>query len=278
MQTSWPIPSYLTVIEINGYPLTCAERGKNAPLVLVHGSIVDYRIWANVIEPFAAQYRVITPNLRHYYPEPWRGEAGNFSAEQHADDLAALSKALDLGKAHWLGWSRGGTVITEIAKRHPNVVRSLIMEDGGIDMPVPETEQTREAATFTRNAQGTLRDNIRKGDLKHAAQVFSDTLNGDGWWAARPDAVREMILQNIYTALGDARRPVTSHDEVRRFDFPVLLMTGERSPQRYMFYYDEMRKCRNFPEPVVVPNAAHAVHLDNPERFIAVVLDFLSKH
>ena len=62
MPPSWPIPSDLTVLEINGYPLTYAEHGSGVPLVLVHGSILDYRAWANVIAPFAARHRVITPN------------------------------------------------------------------------------------------------------------------------------------------------------------------------------------------------------------------------
>ena len=48
------------------------------------------------------------------------------------------------------------------------------------------------------------------------------------------------IMQNFYTALGDARRPVTTHEELRRFDLHVLLLTRDRSWKRYSFHYDEM--------------------------------------
>jgi pimeloyl-ACP methyl ester carboxylesterase len=87
-----------------------------------------------------------------------------------------------------------------------------------------------------------------------------------------------MILQNIYTALGDTSRPVTTREEVSRLDAPVLLVTGERSPKHYKFYYDEMRKCRDLPETVAIPNAGHAIHADNPDRFLSIVLDFLAVH
>lgn len=278
MEAPWPIPSDLNVMNVNGYPLTYLERGSGVPLILVHGATCDYRVWNTVLEPLAARCRVIAPSLRHYYPEPWKGEGGSFSAEQHADDLAELVKALRLGKSHWLGWSRGGLVMVEVQKRHPEIVRTLMFEDGSISMPVVETEETREAVSSSRRLRETLQDNIRRGDLVQAAEEFVDTLNGKGYWSRMPGSMREMVLQNIYTALADIARPVTSREQVSRFDPPILLLTGDRSPKRYDFFYDEMRKCRSFPQTVVIPNASHAIHLDNPDRFLSVVLNFLKVH
>ena len=62
------------------------------------------------------------------------------------------------------------------------------------------------------------------------------------------------------------------------FDRPVLVLTGERSPKLYGFYYDEMRKCRDVSATVVIPNATHAIHLDNPKYFLSVVVEFLANH
>jgi esterase len=157
-------------------------------------------------------------------------------------------------------------------------VRTLIFEDGAIEMPVKETEETRETVSFSRLVREALQNNIRAGDLVHAAEVFIDTLNGKKYWSRMPDAAREIVLQNIYTALGDIARPVTTREQVSRFDAPVLFLTGERSPKRYAFFYDEMRKCRSFPPTIVIANASHAIHIDNPERFVSVVLDFLKVH
>ena len=278
MEAPWPIPSDLRVVSVNDYPLTYAELGLGPPVILLHGTLSDCRAWRPITAQLSERYRVIAPNLRHYYPEPWRGEGGNFSAEQHADDLVALVKMLNLGKVHWVGWSRGGAVMVEVAKRHPSVVRSLILEDAGIEMPIVESIESREAAAFTRTVMQTLQDNIKSGDLIHAAEAFCDTVNAKGYWSGLPKPVREMILANIYTALADVRRPLTTCEEVRHLDMPALLVTGERSPKRYAFFYDEMRKCRHFPPTVVIPNAGHVMHAHNPQGFLSVVLDFLARN
>jgi pimeloyl-ACP methyl ester carboxylesterase len=83
---------------------------------------------------------------------------------------------------------------------------------------------------------------------------------------------------NIYSALGDKGRPISTCADVKKFDFPVLLMTGDKSPKKFEFFYNEMRKCREFPRKVVIPNAGHGMQTRNPEVFNKVMLEFLSKH
>src|SRR5208282_4139395 len=124
MIATWPIPSDAKCLQVNGYAIAYRDAGKGVPLVLVHGSLTDYRVWQSNIEVFSAKHRVIAPSLRHYYPEPWDGTGGSFSVQQHAEDLAIFAKTLNLGKVHLLGWSRGGSVVVEVAKHHPETVRT----------------------------------------------------------------------------------------------------------------------------------------------------------
>ena len=278
MNATWSIPSDAKCVQVNGYPIAYREAGKGVPLVLVHGSLTDYRVWQSNIDAFSAKHRVLAPSLRHFYPERWDGTGGSFSAQQRAEDLTIFAKTLNLGKVHLLGWSRGGLVVVEVAKRHPEIVRTLILEDGGIEMPVDETPESAEAAAFATTLVKTLQSNIRLGDLPRAASAFVDALNWPGYWSQLTDARRNVILDNIYTALADINRPVTTCDEVKKFDFPLLLLTGEKSPNKYEFFYNEMRKCRELPRTIVIPNAGHSMHRDNPDAFNSAVLDFLKRH
>src|SRR5919205_280561 len=135
---NWLLPEGIKTVEVNGYPMAYQEAGSGTPLVLVHGAMNDYRAWYLQVPEFAKKYHVIAVSLRHYYPEKWNGQGGDFSITQHANDVAALIKALNLGKVHLLGHSRGGAVAVNVAKRHPEVIRTLILEDAsGLETLLP---------------------------------------------------------------------------------------------------------------------------------------------
>jgi esterase len=278
IKPSWPIPSELKWEAVSGYPMAYRDAGNGTPIVLVHGSTNDYRAWNAQFNFFSETHRVIAVSLRHFYPERWDGVGTDFSIEQHAQDVAALIKKLNLGKVHLVGHSRGGAVVAEVAKSHPEVIRTLVLPDASIEMPMPETAEAKEAAGFTQKLIGTLQTSLKTGDPVKAAEVFVDMVNAPGTWPKLPEPVREMILANIYTALGDKGRPLTSCDDLKKFDFPVLLMTGDKSPKKFELVYSEMRKCKDdLPASIVIPNAGHAMQRHNPEAFNKATLAFVSE-
>lgn len=221
---------------------------------------------------------MIAVHLRHHFPESWNGVGSDFSVEQHASDVAGLIKKLELGKVHVVGHSRGGAVAVEVAKANPEVVRTLVLADASIEMPVPETPEAIAAASFNKKVNGTLQDNLKFMEPAKAAEIFIDSLSSNpGAWSRLPEAGRKMILDNIYTVLGEKERPITTCDHVKKFDVPILLLTGETSAKKFEFFYNEMRKCKSFPETVVVPKVGHAMQL-NADFFNKVVLDFVAKN
>ena len=50
--------------DIGGYRLAYEARGDGDPLLLVHGSLVDYRAWAAQMAEFGARYRTFAVSLR----------------------------------------------------------------------------------------------------------------------------------------------------------------------------------------------------------------------
>lgn len=275
----WPLPDGVKTIEVNGYDMAFRDMGSGPALVLVHGTFVDYRYWTPQMQDFAAKHRVIAVSLRHYFPEKWNGIGDDFSIPQHADDLAALIRKLNLGKVHLVGHSRGGAVVLDVAKRHPDVVRTLILADpGGADALLPETPESQRLAQEADVRRSDMRAAVAAGDPEGAARILVDAVNGSGAWAQMSDDRKQRVLDNVSTGTAVDDRPPMSCDDVKKFDFPTLYVGGERSPKRYGAVMAAMRACKDAREPIIIPNAAHSMNIANPAAFNAAVLAFVSEH
>lgn len=277
----WAIPEGVKTAWVNGYPMAYQDTGTGIPLVLVHGSLNDYRIWYAQLPEFVKKYRVINISLRRYFPEKWDGKGGGFLITDHAEDVATLIKTLNLGKVHLLGHSRGGAVVVNVARLHPEVIRTLVLEDAsGLETLLPETPETQRTRGQTSGISADLRRNLASSGPEKAAQEFVDALGGPGTWMKRTPQQRQMVLDNMGTASGDTgERPAIACSDIAKFNFPVLLVNGERSPKRYGEMFSAMRACNpSLSAPLIIPNAAHAMNRENPSAFNSVVLDFLGRH
>ena len=274
----WSIPIEARWIDVNGYPMAYQDCGSGPALVIVHGSFCDYRIWPDQLEPFSKQHRVLNVSLRHYFPELWDGAGNDFSFAQHADDVGIFIKKMAVGPVHLLGVSRGGAVVVEVAKKYPDVVRTLILADASVKLELPETEENLKAAAFRLNLFADLRKDVADGDVEGGTARFMNRLIGPGSWEGLPAGRQKEFLQNIWTAIVDDPLPLTTDEDLRNFDFPVLMINGEKSPPMYGVLSSEMQKRGNFQPPVVIPRAGHAMTAQNPKTFNEAVLKFTSEH
>ena len=275
----WALPEGIKSTEVNGYEMAYQEAGSGAPVVLVHGALTDYRIWVNVGPELAKRFRVITVSLRHYYPEKWDGEGNDFTYEQHAADVAALIKKLNLGKVHLVGHSRGGGVAVQVAKTAPEVIKTLVLADpSGFESMLPDTPETQRLLAISRERTETLRKNLASGNLELAGQMFADSLSAPGNWAKRTQERKQRLFDNLGTAAAMTPAPATTCEQVAKWDFPILILHGETSPPNFAAGSGAMRKCKSsVVEPIVIPNAAHSMFNDNPAVFNAAVIGFLSR-
>ena len=235
----WPIPSDVKWIEVNGYPMAYQDSGAGEPLVLIHGSLHDYRMWSNQLEAFSKKHRVLNVSLRHYFPELWDGAGNDFSCAQHAHDLGAFIQQLSIGPVHLLGHSRGGAVAIEVAKKYPSLIRTLILEDAAARLELAETDE--KTIAFRSELFADFRQDVAEGKFEDGMARFIDGMGGPGSWESMTAERQKRFLQNAWTALVEDPLPLTGDDELRKFNFPVLMLTGEKSPPMYGL----LPRCKN---------------------------------
>jgi pimeloyl-ACP methyl ester carboxylesterase len=111
--------------EVNGVSMYYEIHGTGQPLVLLHGAYMTIDAMGEVVPELARTRRVIAVELQGH------GRTADIdrplSYEQMADDIAALLRHLGIEKADVFGYSMGGGVALQVAIRHPEVMRKLVV-------------------------------------------------------------------------------------------------------------------------------------------------------
>src|SRR5918911_865529 len=117
--------SYGNYAEVNGLNMYYEIHGEGRPLVLLHGAYMTIDAMGEVVPELAGTRQVIAVELQGH------GRTADvdrpLSYERMADDTAALLRHLGIGEADVFGFSMGGGVALQIALRHPEVVRKLVV-------------------------------------------------------------------------------------------------------------------------------------------------------
>lgn len=111
---------------VNGLKLYYEIHGAGTPLVLIHGggSTIE-TTFGRVLQDLAKNHQVIAVEMQAH------GHTADIdrplSFQQDADDIAALLRQLNIGKAHIFGFSNGASTTLQFAIRHPEMTNKIIV-------------------------------------------------------------------------------------------------------------------------------------------------------
>lgn len=100
-------------------------HGTGSPLVLLHGAFGNIPLLGDGLTSLAATRRVIAVELQGHGRTPDADRP--LRPETSADDVAAVLRELGIGRADIMGYSLGGGVAMQVAFRHPEIVRKLVI-------------------------------------------------------------------------------------------------------------------------------------------------------
>jgi len=134
-------------VSVNGLELYYEIHGTGQPLVVLHGAYMTIETMGEIVPSLAETRQVIAAELQGH------GHTADIdrplSYEHMADDVYALLAEVGIDKADVFGFSLGGGVALQLAIRHPEVVRKLVVASVSYtsDGLYPEVRDTIETIT-----------------------------------------------------------------------------------------------------------------------------------
>ena len=273
--------SEIRPIEINKATLHYFECGEGEPIVFVHGTLGDLNVFRTQAQTFATRFRVISYSRRYHPPNapPQAQDVDALSVQ--AADLGALVKELKATPAHLVASSHGASVALALAVNHPELVRSLVLGEPPV-LPLLSRTAVGEATrqSLLRRVIEPARKAMESGNREEGLRLFA----GPGSFDNFPQSVRTELVEKQAPALRlhltemSALMPPFDCGDLAKLKLPTLLVTGERSPAMFLLITAELEGCLEGESQVMVPEAGHGMHSDNPTFYSQTVMAFLQRH
>ena len=135
------------MLEAAGAEFPIVTAGEGEPVLFVHGSFADYRVWDGLRDAVARDHRFVAYTQRWFGTTDWPEDADKaYSRDVHTADLIAILKARG-EPTNLVGWSYSGPMVLRAAIAVPELVRSLVIYEPTVPeilSGTPEGEAARE--------------------------------------------------------------------------------------------------------------------------------------
>jgi pimeloyl-ACP methyl ester carboxylesterase len=253
----------------DGVRLYYEETGSGRTVIFVHEFAGDMRSWEPQMRHFGRSYRCISYNARGYPPSDVPAEHTSYSQARAADDIKAVLDAAGADDAHVIGLSMGGFATLHFGFRHPKRARSLCVGGCGYGAEPEQSDRFKDEAEATAKI-------LLSGSMDAFAEAY-----GHGPTRVQfenKDPREHSALGSANTQLGVQRARPSLYklvDEMKKLKVPTLIITGDEDWPTLM---PGILMKRNISSAAlaVMPNAGHAINLEDPDVYNRIVSDFLA--
>jgi len=260
------------------------EHGSGDPLLLVMGLAADSQAWMFQLPELSKKYRTVVFDNRGVGRSS--KPLGPYTTAAMADDAVGLLDVLGIERAHVVGVSMGGMIAQEIALRHPERVRGLVLActygDPGDDIAQIRSGMVTRLGGSTA-ADGSLAiDAMSIDPMSMFQELMPRVFNPDYLQRELPTLIQIFsgAMQwgiSMEAILAQVQATVTHDCSTRLASIasPTMVLSGDSD--RLIPPSNSERLAKRIPNAklVFVKGGSHAFNFETPDVFNAHVLEFL---
>ena len=256
---SWTNIAGSLFVELSGDRLTTSQ-------VLLHGFSQTSRSWDRYIDFIDPQQSIIRVDA------PGHGGSSTVAA-----DLTTTAQMVveQCGFGDYIGYSMGARLALHIALLHPKNVRRLVLVSSS-----PGLQSPNERLTRVQSDEKLAREIAEIGVATFVEKWLSGPLFAG--LTSTPADIQDR-LRNSSDGLASSLRlcgtgaQQSLWDRLPELTMPVLLIVGERDQKFLQIGHEMKSRIGMSAELVVIENAGHSLHLEQPGHCQSVIASFLGR-
>jgi pimeloyl-ACP methyl ester carboxylesterase len=280
----------MRVTQLSDVRLAYRDEGSGPAVLLLHGCPFASFVWRRLIPQLVPMHRCIAPDLLGL-GDTETPPGADWSLSAQAETMIRLLDSLGIERAHVLGHDHGGAVAQVLAARHPTRLDRLILTDAEAYDNWPSAEERPFVRITQMPFLGDLvlwlwsRRVVLRATLVRAKAVydagalsgeFIDLLVRANLADRRRRAKTKRFIAEQFDP-GNNRITLDILDGLRRFDHPTLLIWAENDVHFGPEWAERLRREIPGAQRVeLLPSTGHLLMEERPEKFGALVRDFLA--
>jgi pimeloyl-ACP methyl ester carboxylesterase len=264
----------MALLELGDVDLYYEETGAGKEtIVFSHGFLWSCRMFDKQVEALKDKYRIIAFDHRG------QGKSSipkdGYDIDNVTNDAIKLIEKLNTEPVHFVGLSMGGFVGMRIAKRRPDLIKSLILIGTSASAEAKENISGYKRLGFI--ARWISLRLVAKPAMK---VMFGETFLSDKLRKDEYNYRKKQMLGNdrkgITRALSGVLYRDSFEDNLLTISCPVLILIGDEDVALPPEKSELMHSLINDSQLVVVPQAGHTSTVEQPERVNQEISSFLS--
>jgi len=253
------------------------RKGQGPALLLLHGIPSSSYLWRDVIDPLAATFDVLAPDLLGYGDSDKRLDA-DLSIAAQARYMVAFMESIGVHQAAVVGHDIGGGIAQLMAADEPQRVARLILVDSvvGNNWPVADIARLKEPVWDQIMVNIDLRKGLRKGleaGMVTEGRVTDELV--DEWTRPFQDLGGRRAYLRAARALNN-RDLVSRSKHIEEIETPTLIMWGANDKFLEPQWAETLKhKLRDTTVEIIDPGG-HFLPLDRPDAVAEAINRFLT--
>lgn len=254
-------------INVNYEIFNDSENNKEKPLLILHGWMAKIEAMSPIYQYFRKTRKVIVLDF------PGQGGKSDtlktaWGVPEYGEMVKALLKELQIKNCDVIGHSFGGRVIIYLSSKYKDLFNKIVLTDAAGVKPKTSIKKLFKIYSY-KVARSFMKLVLPKDKYEAKVSEMRAKRGSSDYAMLTSDVMRETFKKVINLDL-------TS--KLKEIEQSTLLVWGENDTDTPLYMAKIMEKNIKDSGIVVLENAGHFSYLDNPNKYLLVVNNFLNNN